>query len=193
MQPLRLPPSAAWRHQGARTGFEVVHFRSTADGFQIDGMTTAVENGQAWSVGYSLVVDGAWLTRTARVTGWSSAGQRTVRLESDGAGSWRVNGEQAPHLDGCRDVDLESSAMTNALPVRRLDLPLGARASTPAAYVRAVDLSVDRLEQEYLRMDDTSSGQRYAYAAPAFDFSCRLVYDESGLVLDYPGIAERAA
>jgi hypothetical protein len=28
--------------------------------------------------------------------------------------------------------------------------------------------------------------------APAFDFACRLTYDESGLVLDYPGIAVRA-
>jgi len=34
--------------------------------------------------------------------------------------------------------------------------------------------------------------QRYDYAAPVFDFACRLLYDESGLVLDYPGIAIRA-
>ena len=34
---------------------------------------------------------------------------------------------------------------------------------------------------------------RYRYRAPSFDFECELVYDESGLVLDYPGIATRAA
>jgi len=33
--------------------------------------------------------------------------------------------------------------------------------------------------------------QSYDYAAPAFEFACRLVYDESGLVLSYPGIAGR--
>src|SRR6266496_4494525 len=32
-----------------------------------------------------------------------------------------------PHLDGCRDVDLEAPAMTNALPVRRMGLPVAAR------------------------------------------------------------------
>jgi hypothetical protein len=37
-----------------------------------------------------------------------------------------------------------------------------------------------------------SGRQRYRYAAPAFGFTCTLVYDESGLVLDYPGIAVRA-
>jgi hypothetical protein len=98
----------------------------------------------------------------------------------------------APHLDGCLDVDLEASAMTNALPVHRLDLATGERAQAPAAYVRAPDLSVERLEQQYLRMSDRDGHQRYDYSAPAFDFSCQLVYDEAGLVLDYPGIAVRA-
>jgi len=31
----------------------------------------------------------------------------------------------------------------------------------------------------------------YLQAAPAFGFTCTLGYDESGLVLDYPGIAVR--
>ncbi len=34
-----------------------------------------------------------------------------------------VDGEPAPHLDGVLDVDLESSALTNAFPVHRLDYP----------------------------------------------------------------------
>jgi hypothetical protein len=33
---------------------------------------------------------------------------------------------------------------------------------------------------------------QYDYGAPAFGFTARLVYDSSGLVLDYPGIARRA-
>jgi uncharacterized protein len=51
---------------------------------------------------------------------------------------------------------------------------------------------VERLEQTYARTADEASCQRYDYAAPAFGFAARLVYDESGLVLDYPGIAVRA-
>jgi hypothetical protein len=39
---------------------------------------------------------------------------------------------------------------------------------------------------------DEADRQRADYAAPVFDFACRLLYDESGLVLDYPGIAVRA-
>jgi hypothetical protein len=88
-------------------------------------------------------------------------------------------------------VDLESSALTNAFPIHRLQLPVGDRASAPAAYVR-IDLSVGRLEQDYLRAGDEGTSQRYGYTAPEFEFACSLLYDESGLVLDYPGIAIRA-
>jgi hypothetical protein len=51
---------------------------------------------------------------------------------------------------------------------------------------------VGRLEQRYVRVADKGARQRFDYTAPAFGFSCVLVYDESGLVLDYPGIASRA-
>jgi len=104
-----------------------------------------------------------------------------------------VDGNDAPHLSGCLDVDLESSAMTNALPVHRLNLQVDAHAAAPAAYVRARDLSVERLEQDYLRTSDENPHQRYDYSAPAFGVRCTLIYDESGLPLAYPGIAIRAA
>lgn len=189
---LPLPPSAAWAHRDARSGFEVAYFQPHDDGHLLTGATTAVEDGQSWIVDYEIQVDVGWRTLSARVTGRSTTGARTRLLETDGEGRWRIDGQLALHLDGCLDVDLESSAMTNALPVHRLALPTGATAQARAAYVRALDLSVERLEQQYTRTADRHGHQRYDYTAPAFDFSCRLVYDEAGLVLAYPGIAVRA-
>jgi uncharacterized protein len=186
------PPSAAWTHHDARSGFEVVHIHPDGDGLLLTGTTTAVEDGQPWIVDYEIRVDGSWRTRSARVRGRSGTGACTRLLEADGDGGWRVDGQPAPYLDGCLDVDLESSALTNALPVHRLGLRVGTVAQAPAAYVRAADLTVARLEQQYSRTDDQNGRQRYDYAAPGFDFSARLVYDRTGLVLDYPGIAVRA-
>jgi hypothetical protein len=186
------PATAAWRHRDARTGFEVAYFQLLDAGCRIAGWTTAVEDGQTWAVEYVIDLDGTGATRSARIRGRSAAGSSAALLEADGAGQWVVNGVPAPHLDGCLDVDLESSALTNALPVRRMGLAPGARAAAPAAYVRAVGLAVERLEQTYLRAPDEGARQRYDYSAPAFGFACRLTYDESGLVLDYPGIAVRA-
>ena len=187
-----LPATAAWQHRGARDGFEVAYFQVLDQGCRIEGLTTAIEDGVTWAVEYLIDLDATGATRRARIRGRSAAGSCSALLEPDGAGRWLVDGAPAPHLDGCLDVDLESSALTNALPVRRLSLAPGASAAAPAAYVRAVGAEVERLEQTYLRAPDEGARQSYDYAAPVFDFTCRIAYDEAGLVLDYPGIAVRA-
>ena len=141
---------------------------------------------------YLIHLDAAWATRSARITARTVAGLRETFLESAGAGHWLVDGNVAPHLDGCMDVDLESSAMTNALPVHRLNLRVGEAADPHAAYVRVLGLATERLEQVYMRTADQDARQRYEYTAPAFGFTSRLSYDASGLVVDCPGIAVRA-
>jgi hypothetical protein len=186
-----LPASAAWRHVEARAGVEVVFLAPTGDGLVVHGQSTAVEDGVAWGVRYAIALDATWTTRSARVAGRSAAGPRQVRVEGDGAGGWRVDGRPAPELAGCLDVDLEASAFTNAFPVHRLGLAVGARAEAPAAYVRAPGLQVERLEQRYARLPDDGDLRRYDYAAPAFGFTAQLAYDRHGLVIDYPGIAVR--
>ena len=115
---------------------------------------TAVEDRQAWAVSYAIELDAGWGTRSALVRSRSESGQREVHIEADGAGGWRADGAPAGHLDGCLDVDLEASAFTNALPAHRLSLDPGHETAAPAAYVRASDLRVERLEQRYARLAD---------------------------------------
>jgi hypothetical protein len=185
--------TAAWRHLGSRAGFEVLFLRHENDRYHLDGHATAVEAGEAWGIQYAITLDGNWATRSAHVVGRSALGEHEVRLESDGTGGWRVDGKPMADLTGSFDVDLEASACTNALPVRRLGLEVGEAADAPAVYVRARDLRVERLEQRYTRLPNAGNRSRYDYVAPSFDFRAVLVYDELGLVLEYPGIAVRTA
>ena len=184
-----LPDGAAWRHLDARDGFESVFF---GPGNRLDGHTAAVEDGRIWVVRYTIILDVRWMTTTARVWARSRDGEARLSVESGPGGRWHVDGAPRPDLDGCPDVDLESSACTNTIPVQRMGLAVGQRSPAPAVYVRAPDLRVERLEQHYTRVADDGQRQRYDYEAPAFDVACRLVYDRAGLVVSYPGIAERA-
>jgi uncharacterized protein len=186
------PSSATWLHRDARTGFEVVYFSDPDNGHHIEGITTADEDDHAWIVAYEIDVAADWRTRGAGITTRTVDGTRSTDLELD-EGRWRVDGVPVPKLDGCLDVDLESSAMTNAFPVHRMSLDVGQSSAAPAAYVRALDLSVERLEQTYTRLPDEDGREVYDYESPGHDFSCRLVFDGSGLVLDYPGIAVRTS
>ncbi len=186
-----LPSAAAWRHLGTREGFEAVTLHRSGTGYGLRGQATAVRDREAWAVGYLLALDERWITQRARVWGWSTRGEYERVLEADGPGRWRVDGRAAPELDGCLDVDLEASAVTNTVPVHRLRLDVGASADAPAVYVRALDFDAERLDQTYARLDDDGANLRFQYRAPTFDFEARIVFDRVGLVLDYPGIASR--
>jgi uncharacterized protein len=186
-----LPPAAAWRHHGAREGFETVFFARDAGGLHLRGGTTAIEDGRAWFVQYEIVVGDDWCTQRADVSSSSVRGSHRSLIERIGSGSWRVDGVARPDLDGCLDVDLESSACTNAMPVHRMQLSIGQASDAPAVYVRAVDGVVERIEQRYRRLADDGGPARYHYVSPQFSFEANLAYDEWGLVVDYPGLATR--
>lgn len=160
---------------------------------QLDRRPPSLHGGHWWAA-YEINVDASWATRRAVIT--AKRGTRPVdaiTIEGDGQGHWTIGGRANTWLDGCLDVDLESSAMTNALPLRRSCPAVGGSVAAPAVYVRVAGLTVERLEQRYLRVLDGGAGPAFEYEAPSFDFSCRIDYDQSGLVVRYPGIAERSA
>jgi hypothetical protein len=186
------PEFAAFEHRDATAGFEVAFFHVTSDSVVIDGYTAAAEDGEAYAVTYTIELDPQWRTRRAHVRSQSSRGSHDTAIDADGKGRWTIDGTAMPELTGCLDLDLEASALTNAFPVRRLALDVGQHAEAPAAYVRALDLRVERLEQQYQRLDDAADGRaRFDYTCSRFDTRCILEYDRTGLVLAYPGIAVR--
>lgn len=187
------PRSASWHHRGARVGFEAVFFAALPHGHRLTGHTTAHEDGAAWSAGYDVTVGDSWTTLEVQASTLTVAGRRELALARNADGRWRVEGELRPELDGCVDVDFESSAVTNMLPIHRLDFVVGTGVEVPAAFVRADGRSVERLEQRYTLIDDTAERLVFHYESSTFDFACDLQYDRAGLVVDYPGIATRAS
>lgn len=194
VRPMRLSPlpaAASWSHRDVRTGFEVAFFHRQDGGHRLVGHTTAREGSASWSVGYDVTVDSAWRTLTVLATSVTAGGSRQVLLSRDTGDRWTVDGRRRPRLDGCTDVDLESSVVTNTLPVHRLTYVEGAVASVPAVFVRALDLRVERLEQTYTLTAMGDDGPSFHYTAARFGVECELTYDSSGLLREYPGIATR--
>lgn len=186
-----LPATAAWRHLGLRTGFEIAHFAtSTRDGMtRLWGNSLIVEDGVGYAVTYSVSVDENWKTCEATIETHTRESTRTTQLLRDERGSWTVDGRTRPDLAGCIDIDLEASVVTNTLPIHRLGENSGVHA-LKAMYVRS-DCTVDVLDQTYDIPAIDSNRFHCAYTAPRFDFTADLHYDETGLILDYPGLALR--
>jgi hypothetical protein len=183
--------AASWIHRDARAGFEVAFVSETSTGHRLTGHTTANESNRPWSVGYEVETDSAWRTLTVAASNLTEAGTRALSMTRTTGDRWTVNGEPRHDLDGCVDVDFESSAVTNTLPIHRLDFTAGVVVDAPTAFVRAEDLRVERIEQTYTLIERAAERLRFHYESPTFDFSCELEYDLGGLVVEYPGIATR--
>jgi len=91
-----LPASAAWRHQVARDGFELVFVRADRSGYRFEGHTAAVEDGEVWAVRYTITLDGRWATRAARIWGWSLTGEHDTRLDATGRAARRSTAHMYP-------------------------------------------------------------------------------------------------
>jgi uncharacterized protein len=182
---------AAWQHSEGRRGFEVARLEQAAGGgWRVDGHSTGEDEGLAWGMHYALEVDGGWATRALRAAGFAEDGRWSFELDADGAGSWWRNGAPAAEFDGCLDVDMVCTVFTNTLAVRRLGLEPEGSGELDAVWIGTpAGREVERVPQRYTRL-----GLRaYLFEVVGGDFSAELEIDEFGLVVSYPGLAQRVA
>lgn len=133
---------------------------------------------------YEITLSGQWVFRTLRLR---CRPDRSLELERDAEGNWRVDAKPRALLVGAIDIDLAFSPFTNSLPIRRLNLKVGESAEIVAAYVHATTLALSLDPQRYTRL----SADTYLYESRNSDFRSRITVDAEGLVLDYPGLFRR--
>lgn len=143
--------------------------------------TVAVRDGR---YDYEVSLSPSWVFRDLRVL----AGDRQLRLHRGDDGEWDLDGEPRPDLAAAVDIDLAFSPFTNTLPLRRLDLEIGASVEIVTAYVDAPSLQVMPDPQRYTRV----AVDRYLYESLDSDFAREITVDPDGFVLDYPGLFVRS-
>ena len=164
----------------------------SGDGVRAQSVALGVEAGTPWAVRYTLRCDAGWRTRELLVE--SLAGDDgPLSLTGDGTGRWTgARGEHLPTLDGCLDVDLTSTAFTNTLPIRRLEMAPGWSEEITVVYVVLPELEVSVARQRYHCLTRGPEGGRYRCEHVATGFTAEISVDADGLVIDYPQIARRA-
>lgn len=152
----------------------------------IQGAAVFVYEHQPCRLEYTVECDQRWTTQTARVAGW--VGERAIDLELkvDNDRIWLMNGIEQPDVKGCTDADLNFSPSTNLLPIRRLNLKVGQEAPVSAAWLRFPSFQLERLDQVYRRLDQTT----YRYESAGGAFAAELKVNAFGLVTSYPDLWE---
>ena len=176
---------SAW--EGCEAGLEHVDLRPADGGLTISGVVVGQDDGARFGLSYRLRVDSSWRVREAHVQ--TTAG-RALHLESNGQGSWTEDGRSRPDLQGCIDIDIQATPLTNTLPIRRLGWYPGESQDIRLCYVAVPDLSASARDQRYTALEP---GALYRFESPDSGFTAELPVDEDGFVLDYPGLFRRLA
>ncbi len=169
-----------WRAEGFES-LERCTLRSTSNGWELIGTVICLVDAPT-EVHYEITVSSVWATELVRLS--CSNGPTTSRLTlvRNDQGQWQCNDVAYPELDGCFDIDLGITPSTNTLPIRRLNLSIGEKASVDAVWVQFPSLEVARLPQTYIRIDEST----YHYQS-ASGFETYLKVNDAGLTTNYDG------
>lgn len=145
-----------------------------------------------------------FVTKSIEVVSQGQGWKRSLLLERDRLGewdaTWETHGEallppptgEMTALSEALDCDLALSPLTNTMPVLRHDLlHAGGPIDFLMAWISVPDLSVIPSRQRYtfVRTDELISIVRYESSSR--DFVAEIVFDEDGLVVEYPGLGHR--
>ncbi len=179
----------AWRRSDGERGHSLARAERRDGGWLFSGTEVLAGPGTLLACSFRVEVDDRWLTRAVEVASVSGLGERRLLLTADDDRRWARDGVPAPELDGCLDVDVAATPLTNTFPIRRLTaLRAGEEATSPVAWVDVPALGVTRVAQTYRRV----AADRWEYSDAAHG-AFALTVDDDGLVVDYAGFATRVA
>ena len=176
---MSLDRSIRWRGLDPIT-IEHCHIISTDRDTRIRGTVITLEYG----LFYRLKLDDSEHIRTARLERTDGG---VLELFSDGAGNWSDDrAEPLAALKGCLDIDIWPTPLTNSLPLWRCTFNFGEPQRFAMAWIDADTMTIKRSEQIYTLLDPTHV--RFQSA----DFERVLEVDADRIIVDYPGLFERA-
>jgi hypothetical protein len=165
-------------------GLEHCHVSENADGVAVRSSLIGQYEGSPFGAFYEIQLDRNWTFRSLVLRHHDG---RVLRLVSNGEGDWKVNGQRAPSLEGCVDIDISGGPLTNTLPLRRRRFETGVPQRFDMASIPLATLEPFRDGQIYTQLDAT----HFRYEAADRSFTQVLTVDDHRFVLDYPTLFRR--
>ena len=176
----------AWRRDDTSDGHSLGSVRRTQTGWTAHGSEVLIGT-DTLACWFRVDLDPDWVTRSVHVRAFSDRGETTLDLAADSARRWTVDGVEESDLEGCVDVDVAATPLTNTFPIRRLaGLDVGQSRTAPVAWVEVPTLRVVRVDQTYRRL----GARRWEYSDPTHG-AFVLDVDADGVVTTYEGFAVR--
>jgi hypothetical protein len=186
-------------------GAELVDVTVGRGTLSADGVAVGIDPAP-YHLEYRLTATDGYVTTRLVVRTRGDGWRRALNLERSTAGTWSCTAESEGKLDlpapggdlrglaGALDCDLGLSPLTNSMPVLRHGLHRGGGpVDFLMAWVSVPDLAVYPSPQRYTFVRHEPAAHVVRFESLDSSFVADIVFDEYGLVLDYPGIGRIAA
>lgn len=179
--------SIIWRRLDI-PGHEAVRVQRSGDGWYLDGGAVFLYEGKPCRLEYLIECDLEWRTVSALIDGWLDGSSINYPIKASKGNIWRRRGMEISEVEGCIDIDLNFSPVTNLLPIKRLNLDVGQSETVRAAWLRFPSFALEPLEQVYTRTSEFIYNYRSGTG-----FETEITVDGFGLPVEYAGLwtAER--
>jgi len=159
---------------------------TTPDSVMINSIIIGLYNETIYRVRYDIVLDNDWSTNSCIIEARINNQFKKIELVKD-RGSWFLNGKIHPEFDGCSDVDIPLTPLTNSLPINRLKLNVGDEAKVDIIYIDLLEDAIKHVKQQYRRI----KSDIFKYENIPNDFEAEIKLDSAGFVIDYPQLFKR--
>lgn len=162
----------------------IVHFQ--AHRILVRSCVLGIAREQPFKVDYRLSLDHSWQTHNVDVVIQTDNRFTSRQYTTNGKGDWYMNNAYLPELQGCVDVDISLTPLSNTLPIRRLKLEPGQRQATQVLYIDVLKQDIRPETQYYTAL----APDRYRFETGDGSFSAELQTDKDLWVQYYPGLFE---
>lgn len=163
--------------------------------FRAHGRLVRADPDGDFTASYRLVVAEDGSVERMSVTSATAQRERHLTINRTEEGFWLLDtgaGGTRTDFDGALDVDVAYSALFNSLPIRRLGMYRDAgEYDLPMVFVSLPELEVKLVHQNYRTISPADADTPAVIGFRWDDFAADLVVDADGVVISYPGIAER--
>jgi hypothetical protein len=161
----------------------------TETGVEISSTIVGHYQGKIYKVDYQILTNLKWETLVFEVQTQCNDSREFLRFEAMQHGGWLANGESTKLYNGCIDVDISLTPFTNSLPINRMQAALAQQQEITVIYIDVLHQRIKPVRQLYKK----NSQSNYHFENVPNDFEADIAIDDSGLVVDYPGLFVREA
>lgn len=159
----------------------------TDKGSAISSSIIGIYANELYKIEYQVRTNQYWETTFFEIKSQLYNTIEMISFRREGKENWYVNGQPGEKFNGCIDIDISLTPLTNTLPINRLKLSENEGEQIKVLYVDVLERKMMPVQQKYSRLSQTD----YKYENVPNDFESVISVDDLGLVVNYPGLFKR--